>query len=54
VDKSPALCLLYMFPERMSKTHRALAYHTLTSAHILIARHWKSREIATLTHLLHQ
>ncbi|CAH2294150.1 Hypothetical predicted protein [Pelobates cultripes] len=53
-EKNPALCLLYMFPERMSKTHRALIYHTLTSIHILMARHWKAREISSHTHLVNQ
>ncbi|CAH2252117.1 Hypothetical predicted protein, partial [Pelobates cultripes] len=38
----------------MPKTHLAITYHTLTSANLLIAQHWKFKKPPDLTYLLNQ
>ncbi|CAH2306594.1 Hypothetical predicted protein [Pelobates cultripes] len=51
---TPATCLLYIWPEGLTKVHSKLLFHTLIAACNLIAKNWKSRNIPTKTELVTQ
>ncbi|CAH2299966.1 Hypothetical predicted protein, partial [Pelobates cultripes] len=45
LELTPEVCLLYIWPENLTKVHTKLLFHTLIAACTLIARTWKSQDI---------